>query len=467
MSSLVSKANYLRITMKVEVEVISKEIIKPSNPTPHHRRHYELSLLDQQSPKTYNPLVFFYELDVDYHQHQSNLDEISNKIKSSLSEALTLFYPLAGRVKNDRFVDCNDEGVHYSVARVNSPFHISDAIEKAPPGELCKFLPFGLHPVSDFSLGVQLNIFERGGIAVGLCISHQLTDALSCIVFVKTWVAISRRGKADDSDHQVIVNPEFNSASLFRPKDDPEYDGDANISKMVVSKRFVFDASAIEAIRSKYDEGRTTSIVDDDDAIDHRKRPTRVEALSAFILSRLVAVTSDEHAPKSKKSYMVVHAVNARPRFEPPLPDHSFGNLSRCGFGVFSGEEKGFEVVRKIRRGIRQVNMEYLKKVQQGSDSHFDAVVGFMRTAIMEGGQPTSFIFTSLCRFPLYDADFGWGKPAWVSSATLTYNNLVVFMDTKSGDGIETYIGLKEEHMAKLEADHDFLEAISSVRVAN
>ena len=47
--------------------------------------------------------------------------------------------------------------------------------------------------------------------------------------------------------------------------------------------------------------------------------------------------------------------------------------------------------------------------------------------------------------------------------ASLTFNNLVVFMDTKTGDGIEAYIGLKEEHMAKLEADQDFLKAISPV----
>ena len=53
-------------------------------------------------------------------------------------------------------------------------------------------------------------------------------------------------------------------------------------------------------------------------------------------------------------------------------------------------------------------------------------------------GEVVSFNFTSLCRFPLYEADFGWAKPIWVGSPSLTFKNLVVFMDTALGDdGIE------------------------------
>ncbi|ONI30186.1 hypothetical protein PRUPE_1G235900 [Prunus persica] len=47
--------------MKVEVEVISKEIIKPSSPTPDHLRYLQLSFLDQLAPPVYNPFVLFYE----------------------------------------------------------------------------------------------------------------------------------------------------------------------------------------------------------------------------------------------------------------------------------------------------------------------------------------------------------------------------------------------------------------------
>ncbi|PON71583.1 Transferase [Trema orientale] len=435
--------------MKFEVELISKEIVKPSSPTPDHLRHYQLSFLDQVCPKTYNPLVFFYELNSDH-----NITEISNKIKKSLSEVLTLYYPLAGRVENDRFVDCNDEGVPYSVARVISTCHLSDAIKNPLPSELCKFLPFELHPITEFALGVQLNVFEHGGIAVGLCISHQLADALSCIMFAKTWVAIAR-GEGDR-----VARPEFVSATLFPPKDDPGFDATSMVTKKAVSKRFVFDASVIEALRLKYKSKERTVLEDQDDQI----RPSRIEALSAFIWNRFVAATSDLYSAKTEKVYTVVHPANIRPRLDPPLPEHSFGNLSRFSFVILStGQENGCDLVRLIREGIRKVDMDHLRKVQQGEDSHLDLLLNYTKELMVKGGEYISLGFTSLCRFPLYEADFGWGEPIWVSSAALCFSNFIVFMDTKTGNGIEAYIGLKEEHMAKLEADEDFLRAVSPI----
>ena len=69
--------------------------------------------------------------------------------------------------------------------------------------------------------------------------------------------------------------------------------------------------------------------------------------------------------------------------------------------------------------------------------------------------------FTSYCRFPAYDNDFGWGRPAWVFSAPLTFKNLTAFMDTKEGVGIEAYIGLEEQLMAEFETDAEFMAYVS------
>ncbi|KAK7832060.1 vinorine synthase [Quercus suber] len=97
----------------MEVEVISKETIKPSSPTPDNLRHQQLSFLDQIQPPVYMPLVLFYPK-----VEGANFSKVQqcDKIKKSLSEALTLFYPLAGRVKGNLYIDCNDEGVHYREA---------------------------------------------------------------------------------------------------------------------------------------------------------------------------------------------------------------------------------------------------------------------------------------------------------------------------------------------------------------
>ncbi|KAM6589522.1 hypothetical protein CsatA_012127 [Cannabis sativa] len=432
--------------MKFEVEQISTETVKPSSPTPHHLRHYQLSFLDQLCPNTYNPLVFYYQLKDD----NNDITEISNKIKTSLSEVLTLYYPLAGRVVSDRFVDCNDEGVSYSVARVTTPSRLSDALKNPNPNEICKLLPFELFPITEFALGVQLNIFGCGGIAIALCITHKLADALSCIVFAKIWVTLAR-GEADR-----VPRPEFSASTLFPPKVEPLYDVTAGASKEIITKRFVFVASKIKDIRLEHQSN--------DHVQSPTKSPSRIESLSAFIWNRYVAAIKDELLEETEKGYTLIHAANIRTRLEPQLPEHSFGNISRVGVVVLkTGEEYGYEVTKLIREGIRKLDVEYLEKVKKGEDEFLDLIMSYSRGITERGGQSISLCFSSLCRFPIYDTDFGWGKPIWVSSANLCFTNFVAFMDSKSGDGIEAYIALKKEHMTKLEADKDFLRVVSSV----
>ena len=118
------------------MEITSEEMIKPSSQTPDHLRRYTLSYLDQIPPKVYIPLILFYEL-----SSESEISEISSRIKKSLSDVLAIYYPLAGRVRHDRFVECNDEGIPFSEARVSSPRTLSGVMEIPDLTELSKLLP--------------------------------------------------------------------------------------------------------------------------------------------------------------------------------------------------------------------------------------------------------------------------------------------------------------------------------------
>ncbi|KAH7515587.1 hypothetical protein FEM48_Zijuj10G0042400 [Ziziphus jujuba var. spinosa] len=147
----------------------------------------------------------------------------------------------------------------------------------------------------------------------------------------------------------------------------------------------------------------------------------------------------------------MLRLVNLYPRFEPPLAKNSFGNLYQIvviGLTYLSFREECYGLVREVREEMRKIDNEHVKKLQQYGDEHLDFMKEgsrkFMKDELM------TFSFTSLCRFPVYEADFRWGKPIWVGSPALTFKNLVVFMDTKMGDGIEAYISLKEEDMANL-----------------
>ena len=426
--------------MKLAIEVISKETIIPSSPTPDHLRHYQLSFLDQVSPLVYQPLVLFYANS--YGTNQFNSTAISNQLKGSLSDVLTYFYPLAGRVIGNNFVDCNDKGIPYVETKVKCK--LFDIIQNPVPGELNHLIPFQLDYVTDINFGVQFNVFDCGVIAIGVCLSHQIADSLSVVTFVNSWAAIS-------SGQTELPKPQFVLAKLFAPKDTSGFDTRSGITKEnIISKRFVFDAPVIEALRAKYS---------DSPSFKNEEPPSRVQALSTFIWSRYVAMTQVESAPS--RAYVVAHAVNLRPRMVPPLPQNSFGNYFRFTMTISSlkSGEECYGVLKQVREQIKKIDEDYVRKIQEDANKHLDFLEDSANRILVKG-EMVSFNFTSLCKFPLNDADFGWGRPTWVGSSALPFKNLVVFFDTKSGGGIEAYISLKVEDMAKFEVDKELLTCV-------
>lgn len=75
-------------------------------------------------------------------------------------------------------------------------------------------------------------------------------------------------------------------------------------------------------------------------------------------------------------------------------------------------------------------------------------------------GKVVSFHSTSWYGMPLYETNFGWGKPLRVGSARLPLKNLVGFVDTRNGDGIEAFISLEKQDMATFEVDNEFLSYV-------
>ncbi|XVF02663.1 hypothetical protein REPUB_Repub04eG0194000 [Reevesia pubescens] len=425
--------------MVLEVEVVSKVIIQPSSPTPDRLRSYQLSFLDQITPSVYNPLVMFYPKVCDT---EANKIKTSDQLKQSISNSLTYFYPLAGRImENQMFVECNDEGIPFVEARVKCQF--SDFIKNPVPSELNKLLPFDLYDAGKLPLGIQFNIFDCGGIGLAVCISHKIGDALSFFSFVTMWSAIARGVKN-------LVAPEFVSVLLFPPRNITGYNPNIRQTNVkIVTKRFVFTASKIEEIRGKYADNTSS---------ENPKRPTRIEALSAFIWSRFVAATKVRSRPDTFCA--VFHLVNLRARMDPPLPDYSFGNFYSFTVTVPSMDsgDNCDNLVSEIRDSIRKINKDYVKKVQDGQ-GYLDDIKEIAERPTR--GETIFFSFTSLCRFPIYEADFGWGKPVWVGSAARASANRVVFLDTVSGDGIEAWISLTEEDMAKFDCDEELLTYIA------
>ncbi|CAI0627232.1 unnamed protein product [Linum tenue] len=434
--------------MKLDIRVVSQETIKPSSPTPNNLFNYNLSFLDQISPPVYNPLILFYPKQINHDsKYDDNPSTISNLLKQSLSKLLSHYYPLAGRIRDSLVAHCNDEGIPYLEAQVSCK--ISDVLHEnssSQPNELLGLVPFQLHGgPHDLPLGVQFNVFQCGGIALGLCMSHKLADASSTISFVKAWAAMAK-GQVD------VQAPEFVSSKLFPPRDMSGFDPKTGIMTTSTEvKRFVFRGASIEALRAKYGKSRS---------LEHKKPPSRIETLSAFIWRRVMTATSNRG-----RLLLLLHAVNLRTRMDPALAEHSFGNYYRVAITVPNvgeeeeeeEEEEGGCLIAEIRDAISGIDKGFVKSLQgQGGDEHLDYLK--QQSEGFVGGEVGFLSFTSLCWFDRYEADFGWGKPLWVGTPSLSFKNLVVFMDSAHGDGIEALVHLEEGDMGKLQCDEVLLQ---------
>ncbi|KAL3636438.1 hypothetical protein CASFOL_020985 [Castilleja foliolosa] len=405
--------------MEFEIKITSQENIKPSSPTPKPLQNYKLSFLDQIAPPIFMPLIYF------YHTPNHELNPISN-LKQSLSKALSTFYPLAGRQLDNSSFDCNDQGVPFFETEANCD--LSEVIHNPNPKNMNKLIPYELDDVQTLGMAVQITFFKCGGLSIGLLISHKIADALSFFSLANTWAAIALGGGS------LPPPPIFESAAIFPPRDLAGFTRSTGTGKdELVCKIFTFPAGKISELKQKFQLG----------GFSDGRAPTRVEALSAFIWTRFISVTETEPSPN--KLYTVLHTVNLRTRLDPKLTEYHFGNICRAAIAMPVVGDDGPELMKKVREAILGV------KGDEEGDTYLDFIkdrmVRFMK------GELVTFNFTSLCRFPLYEADFGWGKPVWVGSAGLTYKNLVTFVDTANGDGIEAWVNLRKQDMEKFEAD--------------
>ncbi|XP_021902552.1 vinorine synthase-like [Carica papaya] len=448
----------------MEVEIISQENIKPSSPTPQHLRIFKLSLLDQFAPSSYVTLLLFYDFSKNgrhctnnhlHHQH-STLERLQ-QLKKSLSETLARFYPLAGKKKDDYSIDCDDEGANFLEARVNCTLH--QFLSKPDLVLLRKFLPcqpFLLigSVAGTYLTNIQANVFECGGIAIGMCVSHRIVDATALSTFLEVWTANARDNTCNKNTNiGDLLSVGFVSTSLFPATEDlwlrdsvTEMRGSLLKKGKFVTRRFVFDALAIASLKNR------------------ARSSTRVEAVSALIWKCTMGASQQKHG--KPRSCLLTHVVNLRTRMSHSASKNSLGNqVWIASARLRADEERELDrLAREIRVGISKINGDFVKEIggEKGKAMMLDCI-----KEIKEYGSKDEVEylgFTSWCKLGFYEADFGWGKPVWVSSIGLEtpiFRNLVVLIDSRLGDGIEAWVTMDEEEMMILQSDNHLLSYAS------
>ncbi|KAK6156878.1 hypothetical protein DH2020_011126 [Rehmannia glutinosa] len=354
------------------VKIISKVIIKPSSPTPHTHKTVKLSFLDQLlAPPFYVPFIFFYQ--PDNSTVSVNHAQISQQLKNSLSEALTLFYPLAGKLNPQiSTVDCSDDGAEFVEARVHTykflrlrrnsyrDLLVAPINRRRLPGGVCRFVGRGL---------------PRAG--------------------------AKRIEKRKAGDEKIRVRQ-------------------GKIGGAKTRRCF-----------------RPTRVVG-------REGTDRVEVVSAFIWKHFI-----ENGHHVKNVPAAWHIVNLRPRVNPTM-ENVFGNFILKKFIFSSGADPEFrDLVSEMRNGLREIDDEYIRKLSREYDGYVSDISKFYDLVV--SGEMESVGFSSWARFPVYDMDYGWGKPVWVCPTSCPEKNVVFLMGTKDGDGIEAWVNMLESSSEILE----------------
>nr|GMD23098.1 vinorine synthase-like [Ipomoea batatas] len=435
----------------MKVEVRSKEIVRPSSPTPESLKNYKLSFVDQFALNVRVPFVFFYDSSSGAysHDHNNTIDEL----KKSLSKTLSLMYPLAGRVKEDKLtIECNDEGVEFIVADVAEI--MSCLLENPEMEKIKQLIPTGKayepQPVGKALVSVQVNRFSCGGMGFGVYVSHAIADASAVAIFFETWASINRgcavNGNGFVSDQPSILFPPLTDTSAIERSVKMAAEAIEQEERDMVVKRFLIPANAIAQLREELicKENNKGSV----------QPPSRTEALTALVWAAVI------NATPPTQTVPLSCMVNLRSRMEPPLPQKCLGNFAygatvHCEAAAEDGTVvTAVQLVEKIRDSLRAVNDGAARKMYGEG--------GLLRAAFAKGHEmvrnkdssTTTLYTSSLCRQPYYEVDFGWGKPRLV--VNLLKNSTVLFLDTIGG-AVEVWMGLPKEVMHTLMQNRHFL----------
>ncbi|XP_047975468.1 malonyl-coenzyme:anthocyanin 5-O-glucoside-6'''-O-malonyltransferase-like [Salvia hispanica] len=376
------------------------------------------------------------------------LETIVPNLKHSLSEALQHFLPLASNIifpltSTEMPVShYSSDSLPFTIAISDADFDSLTANHSKDAHQFHQFAPQMPPPVYSSAhikfkpLAIQVSLFEKKGICIGLTHHHAICDAVGLFAFLRTWASIHKSG-----------DPVLDSL--------PFYDRDS-----------VQDSDKLT--KFSWNSIRTNTPTTFHPSATHKVRATfiltveqinKLKCLSTSPISTFVATCahlwtclarSETEAVDDDEPEYLTSPMDCRRRLNPPLPDNYFGNCliflqAKSSHRRLRGEEGFVAAAEAVAAAVREAAGG--GGVLEGFEAKFDSYLE------LKGKRVTTVAGSS--RIDRYGGvDYGWGKAIKYECIHTDFDGSVTLCMGRNG-GIEMGLSLTTSKMDAFAAVFD------------
>lgn len=405
-------------------------------------------------------------------------------LKTSLSKTLTHFPPLAGRLSTDSnghvHILCNDSGVDFIHAVANQ-FHVEQILKPNCDVHPCFKSFFAFDDTVSFAGHWQpiaaVQVTEIGdGVFIGCTVNHAVVDGTSFWNFFNTFAEMTKGAV------KVTNSPDFSRANVFispvvlkLPAGGPAatFSGDEPLRERII--HFSRDAILKMKFRANNPLWKPANANSDlNEAVNGNGKSnnncngkvngvltpkSEISSFQSLCAHLWRAVTRARDFAETKTTTFRM-AVNCRHRLEPKVDSHYFGNLIQsiptvASVGELLSHDLSWAANQLHQNVVAHDNVTVHRGVADWEKSPKLFPLGnFDGAMITMGSSP---------RFPMYNNDFGWGRPLAVRSGKANkFDGKISAFPGRDGDGsIDLEVVLAPNTMACLELDQEFMQYVS------